>query len=101
MDLMLKYLIIEDYKKALKNLNEITSGKRPNWFVLKPNQYLTPTIMTNELSLDNEDGEFNHYNIICETLEKMLAGERTDRNDYTCRFRDAPEDIVQLLDKAA
>ena len=98
---MLKELIIENYKKSLKNLNEITSGKRLNGFVLKPQQYLTPTVMWKSTPLEDEWGEFYHYNIICETLEKILAGERTDREDYTCRFRDAPEKIVQLLHKAA
>jgi hypothetical protein len=99
MDLMLKSLIIENYKESLKNLNEITSGKRLNGFVLKPQQYLTPTIMWKSTPLEEERGEFYHYNVICETLEKLLAGEKTNKNDYTCRFRDAPEEIVQILYK--
>jgi hypothetical protein len=98
---MLKYLIINNYKKSLENLNEITSGKRLNGFVLKPQQYLTPSVMWKSTPLEDEWGEFYHYNIICETLEKLLAGEKTERTNYTCRFRDAPEKIVQLLDKAA
>lgn len=101
MEQTLKQMIIANYKMSLETLNEITSGKRLNYIVLKPQQYLTPTIISQPIPLDDEEGEFKHYNIICETLEKLLAGERTERNDYTCRFRDAPEKILQLLDKAA
>jgi hypothetical protein len=98
MDSRLKYIIIQDYITSFNNFNKIASGKEPNWFVLKPNQYLTPTIMTKEVSLDNENGEFNHYNQICETLEKLLAGENIN---YTCHFSNAPEEIKQLFNKAA
>ncbi len=98
MDSRLKALIIEDYKKSLENLNQIVSGKKPNWFVLKSHQYLTPTIVCQETPLDDKWGEFYHYNQICETLERLLAGEKAD---YTGRFRDAPEEIVQLLNKKA
>lgn len=101
MDETLKQLIINNYKASLKNLNEITSGERLNGFVLKPQQYLTPSVMWTSTPLEDEWGEFYHYNLICETLEKLLAGEKTERTNYTCRFRDAPEKIVQLLERAA
>ena len=97
MDSKLKQLIIENYKSAFKNLNEIVSGKRVNCFVLKPNQYLTPSILCVDLPLEDERGEFKHYNIICETLEKLLAGEKTDRKDYTCIFNDAPCELTGIL----
>jgi hypothetical protein len=100
MEQKLKQLIISDYKGAFNNLNEILSRKRFNCFVLKPNQYLTPSILCTDIPLEDERGEFKHYNVICETLEKLLAGEKTNRNDYTCRFKDAPKEIVQLLDIA-
>jgi len=90
-------LIIENYKISFNNLNKIISGEEPNWFVLKPNQYLTPTIVTKEMHLDDEDGEFVYYNKICETLEKLLVGEEAE---YTCSFRDAPEEIKKLLKTA-
>ncbi|MBA7494849.1 hypothetical protein ES702_05427 [subsurface metagenome] len=98
MEKRLKTLIIEDYKNALDNLNQIVSGKKPNFWVLKPNQYLSPSIRSNILPLDDKHGEFFHYNVICETLERLLARETLE---YTCQFRDAPEEIKELLDKAA
>jgi hypothetical protein len=101
MDQRLKQLIIRDYKEAFKNLNEIVSRKRFNCFVLKPNQYLIPSILCADIPSKDEEGEFKHYNIICETLEKLLTGERTDKEDYTCRFNDASYEIVRLLKNVA
>jgi hypothetical protein len=94
MESNLKNLIISNYKEAFKEINEIVSGKGINCFVLKPNQYLTPSIITKEVPLNDKDGEFFHYNQICETLEKLLAGEKVE---YTCHFRDAPINIKNLL----
>ena len=98
MEKKLKTLISKDYKKALENLGPIVSGKKMNCWVRKPNQYLSPTITIQSLPLDDKDGEFVHYNKICETLEKLLAGERVE---YTYHFNEAPEKIKQLLDKVA
>lgn len=94
MDSELKSQIIEDYKEALKNINQIVSGERINCFVLKPCQYLYPSIVTSIVPLENTDGEFYHYNVICETLEKLLGGVEVD---YNGRFRDASEEIKKLL----
>jgi hypothetical protein len=96
MDQALKQLIIENYKTSLENINEIISGKVLNCFVLKPQQYLTPSIICKNMPLEDEYGEFYHYNKICETLEKLLAGEKAD---YNVHLRNAPEKIVQLLHK--
>jgi hypothetical protein len=94
MDENIRNLIIRDYKESFKNLSDIISGKEKNRYVLKPNQYLTPTIMTKLMNLDDKDGEFCHYNKICETLEKLLAGEKVK---YICQFKNAPEKIKNLL----
>ena len=96
MDLELKRTILEDYKKAFEVVDKIASGKEYNWWVLKPYQYLTPSIHTQWLALNDKDGELYHYNLICETLERLLAGEQVE---YNGRFRDAPEEIRQLLNK--
>ena len=103
MDKELKGQIIKDWIVAYKYIDEIVTGKivtgkKGNWWVLKPHQYLSPSIRSNILPLDDKDGEFIHYNQICETLEKLLAGERAK---YTGRFREAPDEIKQLLDKVA
>ena len=94
MNFELKSLILQDYKKAFDRINKIISKKDINCFVLKPNQYLTPTIIRTPLSLNDGDSEFVHYNLICETLEKLLAGEQTK---YTCHFSDASEEIKKML----
>ncbi|MCK5624681.1 hypothetical protein KAI04_02470 [Candidatus Pacearchaeota archaeon] len=98
MEKRLKTLIIEDYKKAFENLDDIVSGKRLNGFVLKPNQYLTPSILIKDYSLEDPYGEFAHYNLICENLEKMLAGEEVK---YMGRFRDASPEILNLMTRTA
>jgi len=94
MDSRVKSLIVKDYKEVFKNINQIVTGERINCLILKPQQYLYPTIITNILPLDDKYGEFYHYNQICETLEKLLAGEKVD---YNGRFRDASEEIKNLL----
>ena len=97
MDSYIKKLIIEEYKIAFENINEIVSGKRPNWWVKSPNQYLAPSVVCKETSFEDERGEFNYYNKICETLEKLLAGQKAK---YTCHFNEAPEEIKQMLEEA-
>jgi len=98
MEKRLKNLIVNDYLKSLEILSQIISERKPNWWVKSPNQYLTPSVICHSTPLDDEEGEFKYYNKICETLEKLLAGERVE---YTCHFSDAPKEIKQLLDKAA
>ena len=95
MEKELRNLIIGDYKKALEHLPQIVSGKKMNCWVRKPNQYLSPTITIQDVPLNDEDWEFAYYNSICETLEKLLAGEKAE---YTCRLRDAPKEIKELLE---
>ena len=94
MEEKLKKLIIENYKESFGYIEEIISEK-PNWNVIKPNQYLTPTIQTIELPLNDINGEFYHYNQICETLEKLIAGEKAP---YYCHFKEAPKEIVNILE---
>jgi len=92
----LKNKIIEDWIVAYKRIDKVVSREKENWWVVKPQQYLSPSIRGYSLSLDDELGEFFHYNKICESLEKVLAGEKAE---YFGRFRDAPEEIKQLLDR--
>ena len=91
----LKRKIIGDYKEAFKSIDRIITGKKPNFWVVKPKHYLAPSFTTYTLSLDDKDGELAHYNKICETLEKLLAGEKAE---YSCQFRDAPKEIKELLE---
>jgi len=44
MEADLKRQIIEDYKKASSYIDKIFSKKRINGLVLKPHQYLSPSI---------------------------------------------------------
>jgi hypothetical protein len=88
--------IIEDYKKAFENILGIISGQKPNYWVMKLNQYLSPTIHMKELPLGDKHGEFQHYNKICDTLEKLLIEKRAE---YSCHFSEAPEKIKELLIK--
>lgn len=90
----LKQKIIENYKTAFETLSNIVSGKRMNCWVKSP-EYLSPSIRIQPTSLDDESGEFIHYNSICETLEKLLAGEIVEYNGL---FRDAPEEIKDFFE---
>ncbi len=98
MDQELKRNIIEDYKEAFKFIDKIISKKRINGLVLKPHQYLSPSTRFIEQPLEDDSGEFFHYNDICETLEKLLAGEEVE---YNGRFRDALENIKNLMNHPA
>lgn len=94
MEAKLKELIIRDYKISLKNIERISSGKRINGFIKSPNQYLSPSTRLIPLPLNDKRGEFIYYNQICETLEKLLAGEKAK---YTCHFNESPQEIKNLL----
>ncbi len=94
MDLEIKRQIIGDYKEAFNSINKIGSRKRINGLVLKPHQYLSPSTLFIERNLKDDSGEFFHYNDICETLERLLAGEEVE---YNGRFRDALENIKNLM----
>ena len=94
----LKSLIIENYKIAFNKINEIISGKSPNWFIKSEKDYLSPSIMTLGMSLDDNRGEFFYYNTICEKLENLLAGEKTR---HVCYFNGAPREIQELFEPVA
>ncbi len=85
-----KKLILEDYKKAFNELDKIVLEEKFNRNVDDLGQYLSPSVTEKILPLNDVDGEFFHYNVICEVLENMLSGEKMD---YFPQFRDANIEI--------
>lgn len=96
MDKELKKQIIRHWEIAYKKIEEVVSKKTPNWLVNSPSQYLSITGLYMPAPFDDERGMFKHYNKICETLEKLLAGEKVP---FSVHFNGAPLSIQNLLNK--
>jgi len=92
----LKELIIRHWEIAYTKIEEVVFKKTQNWLVNSPSQYLSLTNLYIPVPFDNEQGMFKHYNIICETLEKLLAGEKAP---FSVQFNGAPFGIQNLLNK--
>jgi len=71
-----KNQILNDYQIALDNLDEIRSGKRPNFFV-RSEHYLSPTILTKSLPLEDPHGELIYFSKICHCLNSILIDNKT------------------------
>lgn len=96
MDRELSNLLLENWKKVCNKLWEIEFGK-PNYLVEEPH-YLDPIVDENTVvDSDNEKGEVEYYERILEDLVRLLRRKEVEYSPY---FKDAPEEIKQLLDKS-
>lgn len=86
--------IFTDYKEAQEYIDNILSGERANLTVVKPHQYLTPTICLSREPLESNNGELMHYTKIRNALEQVLAGQSTKPIQ---EFHKAPNYIKERL----
>lgn len=96
MDKQIREKILNDYKIANKNILKILEGK-PNYFVKDIKQYLEPTIVTEILSLKDEQAELMYFTKIRNTLEDILTGRKVT---LSCHFNEAPDYFWQAYNKS-
>ncbi len=87
--------IFRDYLEAQSNINRILQRQDPNFFVKSPDQYLTPTVVSYKVPLDDERGELMHYISIRNALEKLLLGQPIE--DCPEALKRAPDFIKDRL----